>query len=36
MIEEVKMQLLDNPESIQRILETFGVDKVRIYNNEIR
>lgn len=36
MLEEVKSQLLDNPESIQHILETFGFDKVRIRNNEIR
>lgn len=36
MFEEVKMYLLDNPASIQRILETFDFDKVRIYNNEIR
>ena len=36
MLSEVKSQLLDNPEFIQRILETFGFDKVRIRNNEIR
>lgn len=36
MLEEVKSKLLDEPESIQHILETFGFDKVRVYNNEIR
>ena len=36
MLEEVKSKLLNEPESIQHILETFGFDKVRIYNNEIR
>ena len=36
MFEEVKSKLLDEPGSIQRILETFDFDKVRIYNNEIR
>lgn len=36
MLEEVKAQLLDNPEQIQRILETFEFDKVRIQRNEIR
>lgn len=36
MLEEVKSKLLENPESIQHILETFGFDKVRINNNEIR
>lgn len=36
MLTEVKSKLLDNPESIQHILETFGFDKVRIRNNEIR
>ena len=36
MLEEVKKQLLNNPEQIQRILETFEFDKVRIQRNEIR
>ena len=36
MLEEVKAKLLENPEYIQHILETFGFDKVRIRNNEIR
>lgn len=36
MLEEVKSKLIDNPESIQHILETFGFDKVRIRNKEIR
>lgn len=36
MLEEVKSKLLENPESIQHILETFEFDKVRIRNNEIR
>ena len=36
MLEEVKSKLLENPESIQHILETFGFDKVKINNNEIR
>ena len=36
MLEEVKSRLLESPESIQRILETFGFDKIRINNNEIR
>ena len=36
MLEEVKSQLLDNPESIQHILETFGFDHIRMRNNEIR
>ena len=36
MLEEVKRKLLESPESIQHILETFGFDKVRIRNNEIR
>lgn len=36
MLEEVKSQLLDNPEYIQHILETFDFDKIKIRNNEIR
>lgn len=36
MLEEVKSKLLESPDSIQHILETFGFDKVRIRNNEIR
>ena len=36
MFEEVKSKLLDEPELIQRILETFDFDKIRVYNNEIR
>ena len=36
MLEEVKSKLLDEPELIQHILETFEFDKVRIRNNEIR
>ena len=36
MLEEVKSKLLESPESIQHILETFGFDKVRIRRNEIR
>lgn len=36
MLEEVKSQLLENPESIQHILETFEFDRVRIRNTEIR
>lgn len=36
MLEEVKSKLLESPESIQHILETFGFDKVRIRNQEIR
>ena len=36
MLEEVKRKLLESPESIQHILETFGFDKVKIRNNEIR
>jgi hypothetical protein len=36
VLEEVKARLLENPEYIQHILETFGFDKVRIRNNEIR
>ena len=35
MLEEVKSKLLDEPELIQHILETFEFDKVRIRNNEI-
>lgn len=36
MLEEVKSKLLDEPELIQRILETFEFDKIRIRNDEIR
>lgn len=36
MLEEVKSKLLNEPELIQRILETFEFDKIRIRNNEIR
>jgi DNA primase len=36
VLEEVKRKLLESPESIQHILETFDFDKVRIRNNEIR
>lgn len=36
MLEEVKTQLLDNPEQIQRILEAFEFDKVQVRRNEIR
>lgn len=36
VLEEVKKKLLDNPEQIQHILETFDFDKIRIRNNEIR
>jgi len=36
VLEEVKSKLIDNPELIQHILETFGFDKVRIRNKEIR
>jgi DNA primase len=36
VLEEVKRKLLESPESIQHILETFEFDRVRIKNNEIR
>lgn len=36
MFEEVKKQLVNDPESIQRILEIFGFDKIRIRSTEIR
>ena len=36
MFEEVKAKLLDQPESIINILETFGCHKVRINGREIR
>lgn len=36
MFEEVKAKLLDQPESIINILETFGCHKVRINSREIR
>lgn len=36
MLEEVKSKLLEDPEQIQHILETFDFDKVRIRNKEIR
>ena len=36
MFEEIKEKLLEQPESIISILETFGCDKVRINGKEIR
>ena len=36
MFEEVKEKLLEQPESIEHILDTFGFDKIRIRNREIR
>ena len=36
MFEEVKEKLLEQPESIERILNTFGFEKIRIRNKEIR
>lgn len=36
MLEEVKSKLLENPEYIQHILESFDFSKIRIRNNEIR
>ena len=36
MFEQIKERLLEQPESIERILNTFGFDKVRIDQKEIR
>ena len=36
MLEELKQHLIENPDQIQHILETFGFDKIRIKNKEIR
>ena len=36
MFEEVKEKLLEQPESIEHILDTFGFDKIRIRNRELR
>lgn len=36
MFEEIKLQLLEQPESIEHILDTFGFDKIRINQKEIR
>lgn len=36
MFEEVKEKLLEQPESIKHILDTFGFDKIRIRNRELR
>lgn len=36
MFEEVKAKLLEQPESIEHILDVFGFDKIRIRNREIR
>jgi len=36
VFEEVKEKLLEQPESIEHILDTFGFDKIRIRNREIR
>lgn len=36
MFEEVKEKLLEQPESIEHILYTFGFDKIRIRNRELR
>lgn len=36
MFEEVKAKLLEQPESIEHILDAFGFDKIRIRNREIR
>ena len=36
MFEEVKEKLLEQPESIKHILDTFGFDKIRIRNGELR
>ncbi len=36
MFEEVKERLLEQPESIEHILDTFGFDKIRIRNRELR
>lgn len=36
MFEEVKERLLEQPESIEHILDAFGFDKIRIRNRELR
>lgn len=36
MFEEVKEKLLEQPESIEHILDAFGFDKIRIRNRELR
>ena len=36
MFKEVKEKLLEQPESIEHILDTFGFDKIRIRDREIR
>ena len=36
MFEDVKAKLLEQPESIEHILDTFGFDKIRIRNRELR
>ena len=36
MFEEVKEKLLEQPEFIEHILDTFGFDKIRIRNRELR
>lgn len=36
MFEQIKERLLEQPESIERILSTFGFDKIRIDHKEIR
>lgn len=36
MFEEIKEQLIDNPEHIVNLLELYGCEKVRIRNREIR
>jgi DNA primase len=36
VFEEVKEKLLEQPESIEHILDTFGFDKIRIRNRELR
>jgi hypothetical protein len=36
VFEEIKEKLLEQPESIEHILDTFGFEKIRIRNREIR
>ena len=36
MFEQIKERLLEQPESIEHILSTFGFDKIRIDHKEIR
>lgn len=36
VLEEIKLKLLEQPESIEHILDTFGFDKIRISQKEIR